>query len=429
MGTRLTSRLPFPVLVVGAGSRPSKEETSCVPYWLPGSPRPWAGSRVVMEPDPMADCANQHYVPQFYFRNFSTTGRTIGTLLTRRGTIIPCASIKGQCARQNFYGSKDLERLFSQVELQQSAGIRAALEVAWKKGAPFFSPEELAWFFEAVVFQRGRTALEIEKTFPAREKFLLECFKHYLKHSPRVENVDEIVREIEAGNVRLTQRPSATIAQVLSIALESRLLITDMSLCLLRNRTDYPFIFSDAPVVFYNTYCRKVRNRGVLGLQCPGLQIFYPLNSWTTALLFDADKYECGFKDFLAYDVVERSDVSQMNALQLHHSLSTAYFGDPRHEEYVQELWNAHRASLSVPRYQSRIRPNLLVDGRPPKGDLLQVLEPQLPFDLNLSFVHCNPVSEHEYVYRPRSPELRKEVQDRCLSPHGVQPSSTRVPE
>ncbi|NQU21080.1 MAG: DUF4238 domain-containing protein [Candidatus Nealsonbacteria bacterium] len=303
----------------------------------------------------MTDRANQHFVPQFYFRHFSTNERTIATLLTRSGKLILHAPIKGQCARKNFYGSRELESLFSAMESRHCKAIRAAIEIAWNASAAFFSPKELMWFFEAVTFQRGRVALEIDKRTPAIERLRLEMFKHYLAHHEGVERREEMIQQIDDGKVCVTEDPRSAIARSVSVALDSTLLVTDMRLCLIRNRTDYPFIFSDAPVVLYNSCCKNVRNRGVLGLQCAGLQIFFPLNPWTCALLLDADKYHGPFRGYLQYDVHQRSDVSQINALQLHHSLNTVYFGDTRHEDYVHQLWYTHRISLSVPKTEGSV--------------------------------------------------------------------------
>ena len=360
----------------------------------------------------MTDRTNQHFVPQFYFRHFSSDRRTIGALLTRDGRTIPHAPIRGQCARRNFYGSKGLESLFSKLEAGHCAAIRAALDIAHDVSSPDFTPEELSNLFEAIAFQRGRTALEIEKSAPAKAKWRLELFKHHLRHSD-VENADEIIHHIDAGNVTVTEPPHASVGLSVRIFLESTLAITDLNLSLIRNRTDYPFIFGDAPVVFYNSYCRNVRNRGVLGLQCPGLQIFFPLDSWTLALLIDDGKYTGPFNEYLQFDVHNRGDVSQLNVLQLHHSLNAVYFGNPQHEEYVQDLWHAHRSSLRTPETKCVVDAEFWVDGRPPEGELMQVFEPQIDYNLKLSFIDYQPVAEADYVFTPRSPELRDELRQR----------------
>lgn len=357
----------------------------------------------------MADRANQHFVPKFYFRNFSTDHCTIGSLLIRDGRIIDRAPIKGQCARKNFYGCKELESLFSDLEGRHSSAIVAALDVANNAASADFSIAEISDFLQAVMFQRSRTALEIDKSKSTREKFTLELFRQYVMSSkhPRSKEMSD---HIAAGNVSMNEPPHVVVCRSIRTALDCVMGITDLSLCLIRNRTDYPFIFSDAPVVFYNSYCRRVRNRGVLGVQCPGLQIFFPLNPWTLALLFDADKYSGSFKEYLQYDTYSRSDVSQMNALQLHHALNAVYFRDAEHREYVYDLWNTHRHSFRPIKDQLDLNADFWVDGKPVDGQLIHNFEPQVGFDLSLSFMECDPISQHEYQFTPRSPETHDEM-------------------
>lgn len=381
----------------GLGSEPEKSQRVPTSHTYPSSMT-------------VTDRTNQHFVPQFYFRLFSSDGRTIGTLLTRDGRTIPRAPIKGQCARRNFYGSKELESLFSQMEGRHCIGIRRVLDIANSESSPSLTREEVYRLLQAVMFQRGRTAIEIEKASSSIGKLQLQLFKDYLKHNDQVEHADEIIKLIDTDQITLSEDPCVTIVRSVEVALGSTLGITDLKLCLVRNRTDYPFIFSDAPVVFYNEYCRNVRNRGVLGIQCPGLQIFFPLDSWTLALLYDGDKYSGPFRDSLQYDVFNRGDVSQLNAIQLHHSLNAIYFGSPQHEAYAHELWEAHRPTLRTLRDEFVVGADFWVDGKPPEGTLIHSFEPQIDFNLSLSFVDCEPISQAEYVYAPRSPELRNEM-------------------
>ena len=357
----------------------------------------------------MTDRVNQHYVPQFYFRHFSQDQRTIGTLLLDDGRLISHAPFKRQCSRSNYYGSKELESFFSKLESDHCHSIRAALDVANNANADFFTRAELMALFQAIVFQRSRTALEIEKHAPAAETFALEGFKHWLMHKEGIENREEMIRQIEIGNVRVTEPPQATIVRQVANSIDTSILISDLKILLLRNRTDFPFIFSDAPVVFYNNYCRNVKNRGVLGMQCQGLQIFFPLDSWTCLLLLDAEKYGGPHEGFIHYDIHQRSDVSQINALQLHHGLNSAYFGCLEQQEYVRELWETHRHTITRPTGECRVGVDFLVDGKKPDGELMLMMENQVNFELNLSFIACDPILEHEYVFRPRSPELRDE--------------------
>ena len=52
----------------------------------------------------MPERVNQHFVPQFYFKNFSGGDPKIHLLLKRTDRIIFNAAIKGQCAENPWYG-------------------------------------------------------------------------------------------------------------------------------------------------------------------------------------------------------------------------------------------------------------------------------------------------------------------------------------
>jgi uncharacterized protein DUF4238 len=365
----------------------------------------------------MSDRANQHFVPQFYFKHFSRGTGFIHLLLQAADRIILNASVKGQCARHKFYGAKELEKAFSKLEERHAEALHTLLSIAWSLNPPQMTPELLAWLWEAVLFQRGRTALEIEKRWPAMEAQGLELFKQYLTYAPGVEDRDQLVQQIEKGNVRIDQPPQVTVLLSIEAALESVLLISDMDIHVLRNHTDYPFIFSDAPVIFYNTYLRNVTNQGVLGLQAPGLQIFMPLDSSTLLMLSDGTVYSGPYKRSVVYDVLNKSDVSQLNALQLHHSLNAVYFADEKAAGYVSDLWHAHKQSIVPPRAAFRVREDLLIDGEPADGPVYHTYEPQLNYPLSLSFVDCSPLQESEYRFSYRNRELVEEHRRLDLCP------------
>ncbi|KLU05081.1 hypothetical protein RISK_002843 [Rhodopirellula islandica] len=361
----------------------------------------------------MADRKNQHYVPQYYFRNFSENGRNIGMLSTADGVVVPRAAIKGQCARNNFYGSKELESAFSQMEATHASATRAAIEIGWNQRSEFFSPHEFMALLQAVVFQRGRTAMEIEKYAPAQSEMLLEMFKQHLLHDPNIEDGEAMAAQIDMGNFSVSEPPQATIARTVSIALENAPLISDLRLLILRNRTDYPFVFGDAPVVFYNTWAKRITDRGVLGLQCPGLQIFYPIDPVTCLVLYDDAIYTTPFGDQLQYDIHQRSDVSGINALQFFHTTRAVYFAPTEKRDYVSDLWQAHKATLSSPHAEFNGDSDFLIDGERPDGPLMHIFEHQITYRLSLSFFSCEPVQPHEYVFRARTPEIVEEHEAR----------------
>lgn len=353
--------------------------------------------------------ANQHYVPKFYFRMFTEGSHCIHVLLTTEGRIVKNASIRGQCANSRFYGPTKIEKIFSQLETIHRNALKQFIDFAWQPHPVSFEPKHLAWLWNAILFQRSRTELEIEKIAPAIGNLSLEFFKEHLKHKANSKLYARFIKAIEDGKVSVTEPPQATAFRSIAEAIQTPLLISDLDFHILRNRSDYPFVFSDAPVVFCNTYYQNVRHRGVLGLQTPGLQIFYPLNSVTLIMLNDAQVYRGNRLEPTVIDVIERSDVSQLNALQLHHSMNAVYFANADDEEYMTSFWLAHKNHIIPPRTDFGIREGWLVDGKPPDGILCHMFEPQLNITLDLSFIECTPADPRNYNGRKRSPELVEE--------------------
>jgi hypothetical protein len=348
-------------------------------------------------------------VPKFYFRLFTRGDRRIHLLHKKDERILLNASIKGQCARHRFYGPEEVEALFIPLEDQQSVALRQIRDLAWSPAPALLEPHHLARVWEAVLLQRARTELEIEKRSAAREALFLEMFTEYLKRKPGIENREAILEYVQCGHFRITLEPQPVVARSIATALKSVPLISDLGFYVLRNQTDFPFLFGDSPVVFCNTYYQNVTHRGVLRLQTPGLQIFYPIDSRTMLLLLDDQVYGARYPRPLVIDVDKRCDASQLNALQLHHSLHTVYFADARDQEYVADLWEAHKRAIRQPKDRIEKRKEWLVDGQRVDDGLFHTFEPHLNIKLSLSFIECVPIDPTKYTFRRRSPELYQE--------------------
>src|SRR5439155_16492895 len=107
-------------------------------------------------------------------------------------------------------------------------------------------------------------------------------------------------------------------------------------------------------------------------------QIFYPLDSRTMLLLIDDQVYGGRYREPFLVDIDSRCDVSQLNALQLHHSLNAVYFADERDSDYVRDLWNAHKPMIVQPKSRLERRKGWLIDGKPVEDYLFQGFEPHL---------------------------------------------------
>ena len=67
----------------------------------------------------MAEAKQQHYVPQFYLRNFAigAKGKALGMFNIKSDRFIPCASLRDQASKDYFYGKDGrIEQVFPKLE-------------------------------------------------------------------------------------------------------------------------------------------------------------------------------------------------------------------------------------------------------------------------------------------------------------------------
>ncbi|MBU0639659.1 MAG: DUF4238 domain-containing protein [Planctomycetes bacterium] len=359
----------------------------------------------------MADRLNQHWVPQYYFRLFSNGTSRIHLLLKSQDCLVLNAPIRGQCARRKFYGPPEFESALATIESTDAAVIRRAIAHAWKPEAAM-QHEDHGLICRACVFQRARTSLEANKGGAALESFGLYAFRHHLAMAPGIDDRERLLAAIDSGQCKVNVSRQYAVALAMSEALRGATFLLDLGVRLLRNRTDSPFIFGDAPVIFANPLLAKIHSRGVLGLTSPGLIVVWPFDSRTMLLLLDEAAYEGEVVEGEVVDVVNRGDVSQLNALQLHHSEAIVYFGSSDAAPYVERLWNAHKSKIVRPRIQFHERSDWLLDGEPTETPIMQMFEPQLNLSLALTILRPRFCPKEPYQFRRRNPEFFTAVQE-----------------
>jgi hypothetical protein len=333
---------------------------------------------------------NQHYVPKYYFRWFSDDEKRINVLRKATGEVVIGASVRGQSARESFYGDRGLERRITEMENV----YRHALVTAKNATTTGLDPATLQFVREATLFQRARTAIERYKLEDTIGKMVAETYAlgpPGARPNCELENMlldaPEFSRRFQLG------RLAALGVDALGIS--------DLEVSLLVNETSAPFLFSDSPVVFYNQYLRAVTHEGVLGYFSPGLQIFFPLGRDRLLVLWDRRRYHVTGHDGWMLHLTCESDIDALNCLQLHGARSSVYFGRSEDRPYVRDLWERQRDALSVPRPNVGSAPGIDALTREPIGDIIHTFEPQLPYDLTLSFVSYAPVGD-DAVYEKR---------------------------
>jgi hypothetical protein len=252
---------------------------------------------------------------------------------------------------------------------------------------------------QAVLFQRSRTMAGRQKRKAPQNKLA----KLYMEIAI---NNDSSLTEKEKYEYRkliqyVEANPQSYQGMEMTQSLQGIKYIIDLYPLLLINKTKYPFIFGDAPVVFYNSYQMNVTLRGVLGLLTPGLQIFYPISQYGILLLLDPEVYQVKKLKENHISVEMKNDVDKLNKLQLHNSLNVVYFPDYRHSDYLRGLWRQEKESLAPLEDRFVEAPGFDHDGNP-IGNIVHVYEPLLPFRLKLSFLKHDIVDDNNFKFQRR---------------------------
>lgn len=360
----------------------------------------------------MANKKNQHFLPQFYFKNFSTNKKTINLILRRSGKIIKKASIKGQCSKSYFYGTEEIEDLFSIIEGDHSQILKKIIQIdsfeSLKKYINNFDPiehgkiamnPEMLVLFQIILFQRSRTEFAAKQTSTLFSKMVKEIFISHLKAKEET----EILKYTDFMDILVDEQN--IVLSLVKLAFESTPAILDLGIYVLKNKTSREFIFSDSPVVFYNRAYKDIKRHGSLGLQSPGLLIFFPISPNTCLLLIDEKKYYGDLIGNNYFEIKNEFDIDSLNKLQLHHSLNSIYFSDNLSDQYIKKIWKQQKNSFvdllghfqnisSVDRYGKK------------NGEILHMYEEQIPFEMNLSFLKSVDLSNERTIQNYRNKEL-----------------------
>ncbi len=220
----------------------------------------------------------QHYVPQFYLRNFA--------IKRKKGFFIYCfdkvtrkifrPNVKNVANQTGFYDfialngdETSIEDLFNDVEAKTKIAIQAIIE----------SPT-LSTLSENRITLANFFALQESRTLAFRdihEDIIRGANLRFQKDDFTLPTpIENDTKEFQA---RFLIETSTTFANVL----------LELKWILVTNRTNKPYWTSDNPIFRYNPH--KSEFVGNLGLKSSGIQLHIPINPWFTVIICDPFEY------------------------------------------------------------------------------------------------------------------------------------------
>jgi len=259
----------------------------------------------------MATNKNQHFVPRCHLRPFTlgAEGMAISLFNLECKKLIPNAPVKNQCSKDYFYGTD--EQLEKAIQLIESGYSRALREL----------------------IHDNRSLSEGNKT--VFRTFWL--FQHLRTEAAAIRSV-----QLAESTRNLTDLPpgefSLGIKEAVQIAcrafVDAMHKIDDLKFCIIKNKTDVPFITSDNPAVLTNKW-RLDNDRcseHSFGMGSAGMLALLPLTPKLLFLGYDGDVYSIPNERGVV-KIRNARDAIALNRHQFLQCVANVYVHDVAHEE------------------------------------------------------------------------------------------------
>lgn len=250
----------------------------------------------------------QHYVPIFYLKFFSSDGKTI-YMYNIKDDICKRVAFKDICVEKYFYPDPSFEPLFSQLEGSSSFFLGRIIDEESLNG---FSQMELIELYFQILFQYGRTksikdfSIEFSNT-------LFDIYKESSREDPKV----------------IRTEPEWAFLHSLLVTLLSGIFLYDLNIILLSNKSKIDFIFSDNPVILFNSFFNKREEVSTNGICTKGLQVIYPITSELMIFMYDPNFYELNnTRSGNKIKIQKNKDIQRLNGLQIINASENVFFKD-----------------------------------------------------------------------------------------------------
>ena len=276
----------------------------------------------------MADNKNNHYVPQFYLRNFSTDSerKTVHLYNIKRAIPILNVGISGQCYRHYLYGNDGrLERGLGSLETAISPVFSDLITTGT---VPARGTKQHGLIAQFISVQNGRTVSkesEINQTIDLFAKYQLQ------------QTEPELAATLDDLQIGLK---NAAILNVQQTAIMAPLLF-DLHYKLLHPPTDSHFVTSDNPILLLNQFLDRSHMRFTRGFACRGLQIYCPISPQYSLFLYDSDLYKVGPVGRHCVEIAA-PDVTQLNILQYLYAQENLYFSSEKESAKIRVIANRY---------------------------------------------------------------------------------------
>ncbi len=297
-------------------------------------------------------------------------------------------TIKNLCQSKYFYGNDlKLETFLNQIETKQSPILK---QIIGKQDLDFLTRDTFYYLRLFILLQYSRTKDERNVANKMFEEFCSKYLKPLMKSDEELKRKGYTSSQID--NLKIVCSDFYKVS--MEAAFEKVDSIIDLEYVLLINKTSKNFIFSDAPVVFYNY--KRIKNRSTTGCKSRGLQIFLPLSKNIMLILIDNNMYNIKKDAHTTIFVTKEEDIDSLNTLQFYNCLENVFFSEELDKKYVETLYSQNKNEIEkreaiIETVSSKELPNNR------RSDIDVLYRADISYKLKLSFIKLNKQSSMSY--------------------------------
>ena len=259
----------------------------------------------------MATNKNQHFVPRCHLRPFTleSANAAISLFNLERKKLIANAPVKNQCSKDYFYGSDDeLEKAIQFIESSYSQALNNITQ-----NSRLLTEANKEVFKTFWMFQHVRTEAAAMRTVQLAESTRILADLPPAEFSLGIKEAVQIACRNFANSIHE---------------------IDDLKFCVIKNKSEVPFITSDNPAVLTNKWrLNKAKDPGhSFGIGSAGILALLPLTPKLFFLGYDGDVYNVPNERGIV-EIRNPRDAIALNRHQFLQCVANVYIHDANQEE------------------------------------------------------------------------------------------------
>lgn len=278
----------------------------------------------------MATNKNQHFVPRCYLKQFTIdkANAAINLFNIDRLRFIPNAPVKNQCSGDYFYGKDEkLEAAIQSIESAYGNVLKEILKPGYLLTKDHRDVLRIFW-----AFQNLRTEAASKRA---------------------VEVSDDTFNDIGVDPSNFAFQIKEAVQVAMHAFAESMSLVDDLRVCLIRNKTDVPFITSDDPAILTNRwYMEAKKTRGMsFGMKDAGALLLLPLTPDTYFIFYDQNIYNISSNNGWL-NLRNNADIETLNEFQILHCRANLFLQQENYAEHLHNFVVKHKTYRLKSRHQ-----------------------------------------------------------------------------